>query len=416
MSPEKHSPKYTYMRILFMLAILVAVQEAGANTVIPYNIKGTVTAPDKNKIAYLYIFKAGKQPSRLLSAPVRNGHFTFTGSASPDSIGLTRARLFFHAKPDLTPKEYMALYQQGLKFKYRELMLEQQVTVHVTTTADMADVQGDALNQQQNVLQSIRQMEIDNYDSLAAWWKKQEAAIKGDKEAMVKLKADYYKGIRANEDRKVSAYMNFIKAYPASPLALQTLKLFVMMNNNPASNAAYQAALEDCIGSLPAAVKETSAMKPLIAAVNKKPVNTSKLPAGAMIPEYGFITEGNKSVTVKDFRGKYLLLDFWTSWCGPCRAEHYNMKQLYAKYKDRNFAILQVSLDDNDGKWKKALAEDNLPWAQLRCLKGWDKAVADLYDVSGVPTTYLIDPEGKIIASKIRGEALTKKIQELLGN
>lgn len=401
------------MRFFFIPFLFFAVQELQANPVVQhYNIQGTVAAPEKNKIAYLYIYKAGKQPSQLLSTSIVNGRFAFTGSAQTDAGDLARARLFFHTKPGLTQKEYLALYQQGLKFKYRELILEKQVTVKVETTLDFATVKGDEYNEQMNELQRIRQMQIDDFDSLATWRNKQETVLKGDKEGLLKLKADYFKGLRANEDKKDRAYLNFIKSYPASSLAHMYLKVLVMVNRD--LKGTYQAELEECIASMPADVKERSAIQPLIAEINKKPVYVNKLLAGTVIPDHTFSAEGADPVSVKDFRGKYLLLDFWTSWCSPCRAEHYNMKQLYTKYKDRNFAILQVSLDDNSAKWKKALAEDNLPWAQVRCLKGWDKEIEARYDIKGVPTTYLIDPEGKIIAHNLRGEALTKKLAELL--
>ncbi|MBO9561916.1 MAG: TlpA family protein disulfide reductase [Niastella sp.] len=401
------------MRILSLLSILFIALGLKANTAIPYNIKGAVSSPEKSKIAYLYIHSAGKKyPSQLLSAPIVNGRFTFSGITQPDSLGIAMGVLFFHTKPGLTKKEYLALYQQGLKFKYRKVALEKQVTVNVASTLDLATVEGDLMNEQQNELQRIRQMEIDDFDKLKAWWNEQEAAIKGDKEAMVKLKADYFNGLRANEDRKNDAYFNFIKTYPSSPLSYQYLKVFVLMSERSLDD--FREDLKACMASLPAEVKEKPAIAKLITEANNKIGYAGKLATGTTIPDHTFTAEGVAPVSIKDFRGKYLLLDFWTSWCGPCRAEHYNMKQLYTQYKDKNFTILQVSLDDKDAKWRKALEEDNLPWTQVRCLKGWDKEIEARYDIKGVPTTYLIDPEGKIIARGIRGEALTKKLAELM--
>ncbi len=123
-------------------------------------------------------------------------------------------------------------------------------------------------------------------------------------------------------------------------------------------------------------------------------------------------TEG-KPVQFSDFRGKYVLVDFWASWCGPCRAENPNVLAAYKKYKDKNFTVVGVSLDDDGDKWKKAIKDDGMPWTQVSDLKGWKNEVSTYYGIMGIPSTLLIDPSGKIIAKDLRGVTLNEKLAEL---
>jgi len=121
-----------------------------------------------------------------------------------------------------------------------------------------------------------------------------------------------------------------------------------------------------------------------------------------------------KPVSLASFKGQYVLVDFWASWCGPCRAENPNVVKAYKTYHPKGFAILGVSLDDSKDKWLAAIKKDQLPWTHVSDLKGWQNSVAELYGVKGIPTNYLLDKDGVIIAKSLRGEDLEKKLSELL--
>ena len=134
---------------------------------------------------------------------------------------------------------------------------------------------------------------------------------------------------------------------------------------------------------------------------------------GGTPPDFSMETPEGELLSLSDLRGQVLLVDFWASWCGPCRKENPNVVRLYQQYKDKGFEILGVSLDSKRDRWLQAIEQDGLTWPHVSDLQGWKNAAAQLYGVSSIPHTVLLDAEGRIIARNLRGRALEQKLAEI---
>ena len=172
--------------------------------------------------------------------------------------------------------------------------------------------------------------------------------------------------------------------------------------------------IEPVLASLSENVRSLTVAKELAARI----VAEKTIQVGNIAPEFTQPDVDGNPVSLSDYRGRYVLVDFWASWCAPCRAENPNLVKAYEAYKDKGLEVLGVSLDSKSGRdaWLKAIEKDGLPWVHVSDLKGWSNAVAVQYGVRGVPQNYLIDPDGKIVASNLRDERLHTVLAEVLGD
>lgn len=221
-------------------------------------------------------------------------------------------------------------------------------------------------------------------------------ALQGN--AASNIKDSLSKQVQAKEADLTTAVTNLLKANNNSPVST----LFLIQTTN------FVPYIKDNIADL-YAILEGPAKKGQLAELIEKSVQSATIgKVGTVLPEFKQNDENGKSVNLSSLRGKYVLIDFWASWCGPCRAENPNVVKAFNAFKSKGFTILGVSLDQDKAKWLDAIKKDGLTWTHVSDLKFWNNAVAQQFGIQSIPANFLIDRNGVIIAKDLRGEDLER--------
>ncbi len=226
-----------------------------------------------------------------------------------------------------------------------------------------------------------------------------EAKAKGDATTMNAKVAEY----QALEGERKTVMEGFVKTHSKSPVSA-----YAIYFNNQNSQAPIEE-LERVVGLLDKSILNTKFG--ILAQEKVKQMRGSTI--GYEANNFSQATPEGKMINLTDLKGKYVLVDFWASWCGPCRAENPNVVAAFNKYKDKGFTILGVSFDDNKTRWLQAVEKDNLTWTQVSDLKGWGNEAGKLFGISSIPQNLLLDKQGKILAKNLRGAELEAKLEEI---
>lgn len=312
------------------------------------------------------------------TAEVRDGKFVFEGLALQ---GPTIHYIQLDQAPDFLKRPQMVVVEPGKI----NVTLDTIGTVGGTVTNDAFQVYGTKVTGFYKEMNAMYEQVVADTANAALKKEFEEKVEAGEKDLNVVL----YDFVKTNINNQVGAF-------------------FFVMNS-------YNLELEQqnaLVAELKPEYKSMKIFERLISSLERKNATA----VGQSFTDVKSLTPEGKEIALSDYvgKGKYVLIDFWASWCGPCIQEMPNVKKAYDEFKDKGFEIVAISLDGDAEAWKKSIQELGITWPQMSDLKAWDSEAAKLYGVSGIPHTILVDKEGKIIEKDLRGDKISEKLAELL--
>nr|WP_121269312.1 TlpA disulfide reductase family protein [Pedobacter schmidteae] len=375
-----------------VVAILFALGTLHAQSPRSITVKGKVKFPDPNGKIYLGQLKGDgfDRVFKAIDSTVLKPDNTFSFTIKTNNPDFYQIRVYYNDQIDFwADKDNLKIAFRGVDTA--KIKIKNPPHVHIEGSAD-----NDVINHVNYAYYRYYQLSILLYNQLyqaemvakdSLWTaaaKINTDSLSIDFRARIKYLIEMYK------DRPTVLYaLNFLRWERDGDLIMATLDHLAQKYPN-----------------LPQVKKQRADILANIA-------QTKKIANGMPAPDFSYADLSGKKWGPKDFRGKYLIVDFWASWCGPCRQEIPHLKEVYKKYKDKGLEILAVSIDAKADMWKKALNEEKMTWTQVNAPES--KPVMSSYLFNGIPFLVLIDKEGRIIEKDLRGESLDKKLKEIFG-
>ncbi|MFN6945457.1 MAG: redoxin domain-containing protein [Cytophagaceae bacterium] len=382
--------RFTYLAVVFVIILssCTGTRDEKVQFADGYSIEGKI---DNLQNKQIILHKLDKNSWKAVDTTQANSNneFTFTGKLKePDFYLIT-----------FDGQKSVSLILDNSQLKISADAQNLGTSIKVSGSKDNNDYY--------NFLDYVADFE-EKYQKLNSGLATMEAAGKKDS---VKFYSDQLKAMQVSNEEYVRHYADSI---------LPSMAVFnIIQYLDPANNIDYLNKLAIRMKKEMPNAKYTSIYATEIARMAEEKRRTeeqmakSSVGVGKSAPDFKLKTPEGKTISLSSLKGKYVLLDFWASWCGPCRHENPNVVRAWNKYKNKNFEILSVSLDNNKDAWVNAIKKDNLTWKHVSDLKKWQSEVVPLFELQGIPATFLLDPEGKIIARDLRGAALEQKLFEI---
>jgi len=374
-----------FITMLFLLVSANSFAQKG------FTISGDVSKV-KDLIAKVYLNYYADGKSTMDSAEVKDGKFSFTGTLADPVMGSLRAK--YQEVPGAKSMKAIS-YNRDIKQVFLE---NSKIKIASVDSFANATIKG---SKSHTAYVSWTDLTKEETAQSAALNKEySEFYKKKDQAGMDKIDAAFDK---LTEQKNIKN-KQYLKDNPSSPIAMFVLKQYAGYDINADD-------VEPMFLALPEQLRASPAGKDM----TEKLETAKKTGVGKMAMDFTQNDTLGIPVSLSSFRGKYVLIDFWASWCGPCRQENPNVVKAFNAYNSKGFTVLGVSLDQPTAKdkWMKAIHDDKLTWTQVSDLKYWKNDVAVQYGIQAIPQNFLIDPQGKIVGKNLRGEALNKKLAEL---